>query len=244
MLMNLIVDVGNTLVKFAIFKDGDLIYNNSFELSDFKKQYKSLKQDFPSLKKAIISSVGRLSKNQIDIIKNDLNVIELSSKTNLPFKNLYETPETLGVDRIALVSASVQKFPNKNVLIIDAGTCITYDFITSENHYLGGAISPGIRLRYKSLNNLTANLPLLKTEQPKSIIGNTTKTSIHSGVINGVINEIDGIINQYHENYSDLTVILTGGDTKFLSNQLKNTIFANSNFLLEGLNFILEYNSK
>ena len=242
--MNLIVDVGNTLVKFAIFKDGDLIYNNSFELSEFKKQYKSLKQDFPSLKKAIISSVGRLSKKQIDIIKNDLNVIELSSKTNLPFKNLYETPETLGVDRIALVSASVQKFPNKNVLIIDAGTCITYDFITSENHYLGGAISPGIRLRYKSLNNLTANLPLLKTEQPKSIIGNTTKTSIHSGVINGVINEIDGIINQYHENYSDLTVILTGGDTKFLSNQLKNTIFANSNFLLEGLNFILEYNSK
>ena len=244
MLMNLIVDVGNTLVKFAIFKDGDLIYNNSFELSEFKKQYKSLKQDFPSLKKAIISSVGRLSKKQIEIIKNDLKVIELSSKTNLPFKNLYETPETLGVDRIALVSASVQKFPNKNVLIIDAGTCITYDFITSENHYLGGAISPGIRLRYKSLNNLTANLPLLKTEQPKSIIGNTTKTSIHSGVINGVINEIDGIINQYHENYSDLTVILTGGDTKFLSNQLKNTIFANSNFLLEGLNFILEYNSK
>ena len=244
MLMNLIVDVGNTLVKFAIFKDGDLIQKNSFELSEFKEQYKSLKQDFPSLKKAIISSVGRLSKNQIDIIKNDLNVIELSSKTNLPFKNLYETPETLGVDRIALVSASVQKYPNKNVLIIDAGTCITYDFITSENHYLGGAISPGIRLRYKSLNNLTANLPLLKTEQPKSIIGNTTKTSIHSGVINGVINEIDGIINQYHENYSDLTVILTGGDTKFLSNQLKNTIFANSNFLLEGLNFILEYNSK
>ena len=242
--MNLIVDVGNTLVKFAIFKDGDLIYNNSFELSEFKKQYKSLKQDFPSLKKAIISSVGRLSKKQIEIIKSDLKVIELSSKTNLPFKNLYETPETLGVDRIALVSASVQKFPNKNVLIIDAGTCITYDFITSENHYLGGAISPGIRLRYKSLNNLTANLPLLKTEQPKSIIGNTTKTSIHSGVINGVINEIDGIINQYHENYSDLTVILTGGDTKFLSNQLKNTIFANSNFLLEGLNFILEYNSK
>ena len=244
MLMNLIVDVGNTLVKFAIFKDGDLIQKNSFKLSEFKKQYKSLKQDFPSLKKAIISSVGRLSKKQIEIIKNDLKVIELSSKTNLPFKNLYETPETLGVDRIALVSASVQKFPNKNVLIIDAGTCITYDFITSENHYLGGAISPGIRLRYKSLNNLTANLPLLKTEQPKSIIGNTTKTSIHSGVINGVINEIDGIINQYHENYSDLTVILTGGDTKFLSNQLKNTIFANSNFLLEGLNFILEYNSK
>ena len=242
--MNLIVDVGNTLVKFAIFKDANLIHKISFELSEFKKQYKTLKKEFPKVKSAIISSVGRLSEMQIEMVENDLKVIELSSKTKLPFKNLYKTPKTLGVDRIALVSASVQQFPDKNVLIIDAGTCITYDFITNENHYLGGAISPGIRLRYKALNNLTANLPLLKTKQPMSIIGNSTETSIHSGVVNGVINEIDGVINQYQENYLDLTVILTGGDTKFLSNQLKNTIFANSNFLLEGLNFILEYNSK
>ncbi len=242
--MNLIVDVGNTFVKFAIFNDADLVKKNSFELSEFKKQYKALKKEFPKVKSAIISSVGRLSKKQIEIITEDINVIELSSKTKLPFKNLYKTPKTLGVDRIALVSASVIKFPDKNVLIIDAGTCITYDFITNENHYLGGAISPGIRLRYKSLNNLTANLPLLETKQPKTIIGNTTESSIHSGVVIGVIKEIDGVIDQYMEKLPDLTVILTGGDAKFLSNQLKNSIFANSNFLLEGLNFILDYNSK
>jgi len=242
--MNLIVDVGNTYVKFAIYNDANLIYKVSFKLIEFKKQYKILKKDFPKLKNAIIASVGHLSKVQVELINKDLNVIELSSKTKLPFKNLYKTPKTLGVDRIALVSASVQQFSNKNVLIIDAGTCITYDFITKDNHYLGGAISPGIRLRYKSLNDLTANLPLLDTEQPKSIIGDSTETSIHSGVVNGVVKEIDGIIDQYLVDYSDLTVILTGGDTKFLSNQLKNTIFANSNFLLEGLNFILEYNSK
>jgi len=242
--MNLIVDVGNTFVKFAIYKDADLIYKISFELSEFKKQYKALKKEFPKVKSAIISSVGRLSKKQIEIIDDDLKLIELSSKTKLPYKNLYKTPKTLGVDRIALVSASVNQFPDKNVLIIDAGTCITYDFITDENHYLGGAISPGIRLRYKSLNNLTANLPLLETDQPKTIIGDSTESSIHSGVVFGVIKEIDGIIDQYMVKYPDLTVILTGGDAKFLSNQLKNSIFANSNFLLEGLNFILDYNSK
>ncbi len=242
--MNLIVDVGNTFVKFAVYKNADLIHKISFELSEFKKQYTLLKKDFPKLKSAIISSVGRLSKKQIEIIDNDLDVLELSSNTKLPFKNHYKTPKTLGVDRIALVSASVKGFPDKNVLIIDAGTCITYDFITEENNYLGGAISPGIRLRYKALNNLTANLPLLGTERPKTIIGDSTESSIHSGVVFGVIKEIDGIIDQYLEKYLDLTVILTGGDTKFLSNQLKNSIFADSNFLLEGLNFILDYNSK
>ena len=242
--MNLIVDVGNTFVKFAVYSEADVIYKVSFELSEFKEQYKLLKKEFPNIKSAIISSVGRLTKKQIETINEGLKVLELSSKTKLPFNNLYKTPKTLGVDRMALVSASVYQFPDKNVLIIDAGTCITYDFITDKNDYLGGAISPGIRLRYKSLNNLTANLPLLDTDLPKTIIGNSTESSIHSGVVFGVIKEIDGVVDQYQLKYSDLTVILTGGDAKFLSNQLKNSIFANSNFLLGGLNFILDFNSK
>ena len=242
--MKLIIDVGNTYVKFAVFTDAELIHKTSFKLSDFKKEYKKLKKSFPVFAAAIISSVGRLSKKQIEIIEDDVKVVELNSKTKLPFNNLYATPKTLGVDRIALVSASVNQFPSNNVLIIDAGTCITYDFITDKNDFLGGAISPGIRLRYKSLNNLTANLPLLDTCQPETITGNSTVTSIHSGVIIGVIKEIDGVIDEYQQKHQDLTVILTGGDAKFLSNQLKNSIFANSNFLLEGLNFILDYNSK
>ncbi|MBF8148569.1 type III pantothenate kinase [Winogradskyella sp. F6397] len=242
--MNLIVDVGNTYVKFAVFNKADLIYKLSFKLNEFKIQYKTLKKSFPKLEKAIISSVGHLSDEHVELIKNDLIVIELSSNVNFPFKNDYQTPKTLGVDRIALVCASVNQFPNNNVLIIDAGTCITYDFVTHENHYLGGAISPGIRLRYITLNNLTANLPLLETKQPNNIVGDSTEASIHSGVVYGAIKEIDGVIDQYREDYSDLTVILTGGDSNFLSNQLKNTIFAKSNFLLDGLNFILEYNSK
>jgi type III pantothenate kinase len=242
--MNLIVDVGNTLVKFAVYKNANLKFKTSFELSEFKTQYQLIKTKYPKLKSAIISSVGRLSQKQIEIITKDLKVLELNSETKLPFTNRYETPKTLGVDRLALVSASVQKYANKNVLIIDAGTCITYDFINQSNNYLGGAISPGIRLRYKSLNNLTANLPLLRTDKPKTITGNSTEASIHSGVVFGVVKEMDGIIDQYVEEYLDLTVILTGGDANFLLNQLKNSIFANSDFLLEGLNFILDYNSK
>jgi type III pantothenate kinase len=241
--MNLIVDVGNTFVKFAVYSNGKLRNKESFKLSEFETHYEKIINKYSKIASAIISSVGRLSKKDVGLFK-DLEVLELNSRTKVPFKNSYKTPETLGVDRIALVSASVDQFPGNNVLIIDAGTCITYDFITDKNEYLGGAISPGIRLRYKTLNNLTANLPLLETDQPKTIIGDSTESSIHSGVVFGVIKEIDGVIDQYIQEYPDLTVILTGGDAKFLSNQLKNSIFANSNFLLEGLNFILDYNSK
>ncbi|APY07992.1 pantothenate kinase [Winogradskyella sp. J14-2] len=242
--MNLIVDVGNTFVKLAVFQKDALIYKVSFKVSEFKKEYKKLKKDFPKLKQAILSSVGKLSLKQIELLEQDLKVLELNHKIKLPFKNLYKTPQTLGVDRIALVSASVSQFPKNKVLIIDAGTCVTYDFVTEINEYLGGAISPGIRLRYSALHNLTANLPLLDKQHPKSLIGRSTESSIHSGVVLGLIKEIDGVIDQYRAEHQDLTVILTGGDANFLSNQLKNSIFANSNFLLEGLNYILDFNSK
>ncbi|WP_298900462.1 type III pantothenate kinase [uncultured Psychroserpens sp.] len=242
--MNLIIDVGNTYVKFAIYNQGKLKEKVVGELNDFESMVLEVIKDHPQVNQAIVSSVGRLNNAHLKSLKDNIRVLELSHNLKLPFKNLYATPKTLGVDRIALVSASVEQFPDHNVLIIDAGTCITYDFINTKNEYLGGAISPGIRLRYRTLNNLTANLPLLETKMPQNILGDSTENSIHSGVVFGVLKEIDGVIDDYVKEYSDLTVILTGGDTKFLSNQLKNSIFANSNFLLEGLNFILEYNTK
>ena len=158
-----------------------------------------------------------------------------------PFENLYKTPNTVGIDRLVLASGAVLMFPNQNRLVIDAGTCITYDFINEKNQYLGGAISPGIRLRYESLHNYTAKLPLLDMKLPDELIGKSTNDSIHSGVINGVINEIDGFIDQYREQYSKFIIILTGGDTDFLAKRLKNTIFANPNFLLESLNQTFQY---
>lgn len=241
--MNLIIDVGNSNVKLAVFQQDKLLHKSITELKRLEESVETLISKFPNIEKVIISSVGKLQNSQIQNIKKRSATLILDSDTKIPFNNLYKTPKTLGVDRIALVSASVYQFPNKNVLIIDAGTCITYDFINKGNDYLGGAISPGIRVRYQSLHHLTANLPLLEPNITNELIGNTTAGAIHSGVVNGVLKEIDGIIDEYQKKYSDLTVILTGGDANLLSNQLKNSIFANSNFLLEGLNYILEFNS-
>ncbi|WP_053976132.1 type III pantothenate kinase [Mangrovimonas xylaniphaga] len=240
--MNLIVDVGNTFVKFAIFQQEEIIFKCSFDLAHFETEFEGLFENYESIQKCILSSVGDLDNGMLKLIQSKLPVLVLDAETKLPFVNAYSTPHTLGVDRVALVSAAVKNFPQQNVLVIDAGTCITYDFTDAESTYKGGAISPGIRMRYKSLNNLTANLPLLETEMPRGLIGDSTITSIHSGVVGGVLKEINGVVDDYRQEYRDLTVILTGGDSDFLSKQLKNGIFANSNFLLEGLNFILEYN--
>ncbi len=241
--MNLIVDVGNTLVKMAVFQEDKLLEKMVVEVSAFEKMSKNIFAKHPKIEKCILASVGRLPKEVVINLEKQYKVLILDANLKFPFHNHYASPNTLGVDRMALVAASVKHYPNSNVLIIDAGSCITYDFITDQNEYLGGAISPGIRLRYKSLHNFTANLPFLNTAMPKNIIGDRTSEAIHSGVMHGVIKEIDGIINEYQEKYLDLTIILTGGDANFLSKQLKNSIFANSNFLLEGLNFILEYNT-
>mgnify|MGYP001824650365 CR=1 FL=1 len=242
--MNLIIDVGNSRVKLAVYSDKGLICKKIVSVENLINSSNSLLSQYPSIDAAIVSSVGKIKPKELKWLQKKLEVIILSHKTKIPFKNKYSTPTTLGVDRMALVSASVEKYPDKNVLIIDAGTCITYDFITSDNIYLGGAISPGIRTRYRSLNNLTSNLPLLETKTPRNIIGRSTAGSIHSGIIFGIEKEIDGVIEEYQKNYRDLTVILTGGDVKLLSKRLKSSIFANSNFLLEGLNYILEFNKK
>ncbi len=240
--MNLVIDVGNTLVKLGVFDSGKLNLKKTCIKKDFLTTLSEISETFPNIKNAIISSVASLTDRQLLKLQQKYDILYLDHQTKIPFSNKYATPQTLGVDRIALISAAAKQYPNQNVLVIDAGTCITYDFLTSENEYLGGGISPGISLRYKSLHTFTDKLPLLDASNPKLFIGNSTITSIHSGVVNGILQEIDGIINEYRKNYHNLTVILTGGDTHFLRDSIKNDIFANSNFLLEGLNHILEYN--
>ncbi|WP_299213183.1 type III pantothenate kinase [uncultured Dokdonia sp.] len=236
--MQLIIDVGNTRVKVAVFDDDIMIAKKAVALPQFIESLGAFIAEYP-IKKAIISSVGRLSQEQSRSVQLRFPTILLSHNTPLPFVNDYATPETLGVDRMALVAAFAKAYPEKNGLIIDAGTCITYDFINAAGHYKGGAISPGIQLRYQALHNLTANLPLLDVDMPETIVGNSTETAIHSGVMVGVIKEMDGIIDQYKSDFNVDTVILTGGDAEILSKRLKNSIFAHSNFLMEGLNYIL-----
>jgi type III pantothenate kinase len=173
--------------------------------------------------------------------QNILKVHFINQQSAFPFNNLYQTPLTLGIDRMVLSAGAVLQYQKKNRLIIDAGTCVTYDFIDEFDNYHGGAISPGLQLRYKALNDYTARLPLLALDNPGNFIGNSTNATIHSGVVNGLVYEIDGFIEDFKKKHSNFIIILTGGDTDFLAKRLKNTIFANSNFLLESLNNIFQY---
>lgn len=241
--MNLIIDVGNTRIKIGVFEKSKLIFKKIINLEDFTDTVLYVKSNYPLIKDAILSSVSRKPEKETRFLQRLFKTLILDHSVEMPFKNLYSTPKTLGVDRIALVAAAVDQFPEKHTLIIDAGTCITYDFKNNQEEYLGGAIGPGIRLRYESLHNYTANLPLLEIKEPRNLIGNTTEEAIHSGIVNGILCEIDGVISIYCNIYADLTVILTGGDAHFLANRLKNSIFATSNFLLEGLNHILDFNN-
>jgi type III pantothenate kinase len=241
--MNLVVDIGNTRVKAAVFKSDQIIESLSCEEPEAQIQLSNLMTRY-QIDACILSSVRRNNIKIKEILQSLPVFLELESTTSIPFKNRYDTPKSLGKDRIALMAAASVKYKDKNTLVIDAGTCITYDFLNSQNEYFGGAISPGIHMRYRSLHEYTSKLPKLSKTEEHSLIGSSTDKSIHSGVINGVVQEIQGVINQYREKYLDLTVILTGGDTKFLSKQLKNSIFAHQNFLLQGLNQILTFNNK
>ena len=239
--MNLVIDIGNTQIKTAVFKDNTLYNKEIYSKDDFFNSIENITKKY-RIKHAILSNVGEIENLKMLEINKLFDVLVLNSKTRLPFINNYKTPQTLGVDRIALIAAAVDQFPNKNVLIFDAGSCITYDFVNEKNEYLGGGISPGIEMRYKALNSYTANLPKLTLSNEIPEIGNSTENSIHFGVLNGIIQEIEGVINQFKVKNQKLTVVLTGGDTIYLAKNLKSTIFANPNFLLEGLNSILIYN--
>jgi type III pantothenate kinase len=241
--MLLVIDVGNTQIKAAVFEQNTLLENEIIAYDDWQIALKKVVKKFSEITVLVVASVGKLDKNDFLTLDSKLKVYFITRENKFPFHNLYASPTTLGIDRMILASGAVLQFPKKNRLVIDAGTCITYDFIDSNDNYLGGAISPGIRLRYESLHNYTAKLPLLKKENPIEIVGNSTTQSIHSGVINGVSFEIEGFINAVLNKNDNFIIILTGGDAVFLAERLKNTIFANPNFLLESLNQTFQYNN-
>ena len=241
--MNLIVDVGNFKVKLAVFQENTLVSKSSIMPQTANSALEELLNKHPKIQRALIAASGSIPEGIVEFLESKLAVFVLDHAYQVPYSNAYKTPETLGLDRIALASAAVLNYPGKNVLVIDAGTCITYDFVTQDNTYLGGAISPGLHMRYMALNEFTAGLPLLEPLQHETLIGDTTATAMHSGVVLGMVAEIQGFIDRYKAQYADLTVILTGGDLLFLLDHLKNGIFANSNFLLEGLNYLLELNT-
>jgi len=240
--MNLIIDLGNTNGKIAVFKHDKIVKVDTVKTSNIIEGINKFTQKYKAINRAIVSNVSINDNHEIKEHLSLQSIYFLSENLKLPFKNLYKSKERLGSDRIALASAAIKHYPNSNVLVIDAGTCITMDFIDKKGNYHGGSISPGIDMRYSSLNNYTSNLPKLEKNDPSDIIGSSTEDSIHSGIVNGVIFEIRESISEYQGRYEGIKVILTGGDSVFLSKPLKISIFANRNFLLEGLNFILNLN--
>lgn len=239
--MLLAIDIGNSQIKGAVFKHNTISDTFIFAYSEWQKKIENIFEQYPHLSHLIVSSVGKLSEDDFLWIDKKIQISFVSRQMKFPFTNLYKTPDTLGVDRMVLASGAVLKYPKTNRLVIDAGTAITYDFVDAMDNYLGGAISPGLRLRYKALNDYTAKLPYLEKTEEDFFIGQNTSESIHSGVVNGVIHEIEGFIDRYRTTYENFIIILTGGDTDFLAKRLKSTIFANQNFLLESLNDLYQF---
>ena len=239
--MNLVVDIGNNFFKLGIFENSNLVFSFFDKNDKIDVEIEKIIRSYSKITSALISNVSSIKINHI-LNKLNIKIYELDSTFIFPFKLNYKTPESLGNDRLALAAAATILFPNSNNLVIDAGTCITIDFIDNNNHFMGGSISPGVKMRYDSLNHYTANLPLLKNENNFNYPGDSTNASIHAGIIGGVSNEINGFIKQINSRNDKVNVILTGGDAKILSKTLKITIFANQNFILEGLNSILNLN--
>ncbi len=242
--MLLAVDIGNTRIKTAVFEQNTLLKVFIFTKEELVEKINFILDEYQKINEIVIASVGNLEKEVFLTFEKRAEIVFISKNSKFPFNNLYTTPTTLGIDRMVLSSGAVLKYNKQARLVIDAGTCITYDYIDENDNYLGGAISPGIRLRYESLHQFTAKLPLLSKSYPEKVIGNSTEESIHSGVVNGLINEIDGFIDYYRTLNANFIIILTGGDAEFLAMRLKNTIFANPNFLLESLNQTFQYNQK
>ncbi|PZD77780.1 type III pantothenate kinase [Mesonia sp. K7] len=242
---NLIIDIGNTQIKLAIYQNHQILNKQIVQKSDFIKSLENIFSEY-KITQSILSSVTNVTDEAISFLEKNTSLLLLSATTPVSFRNLYKTPITLGIDRIALTAAAVEKYPQQNCLIIDAGTCITYDLINKNNEYLGGIISPGLLMRAKAMHHFTDKLPLVDFHESETFsenIGKTTQENIWLGVVKTTTIEIDGLIDEYRQDFSDLTVILTGGDGEFLSNRLKNSIFAADNFLLDGLNYILEFNT-
>jgi type III pantothenate kinase len=240
--MNLCIDVGNTRTKIAVFdNEGSLLKQLIREQVTSGKLEKILKKY--QIKHAIVSSVRKKQGKYKRFLSNKiLTFIELSAETPIPITNLYHTPETLGRDRIAAVVGASAIFPGSDILVVDAGTCITYDFIDAEARYYGGSILPGIDMRFKALNSFTDRLPLVQRDTLDSHIGDSTLTSIQTGVQFGVVYELKGFISKYRESHPDLRVLVTGGDAVFFESQMENQIFAVPDLVLMGLNQILNYN--
>ena len=236
--MNLIIDIGNNSAKFFLFNGEQIILHTRRErnyhdiLQEWSRQY--------GIERAIVSTVTNLSSEEkAEIESIGCPVIWFSNQTPMPIGIKYHTPHTLGCDRLAAAVGAANEMPARNLLVIDAGSAITIDFVDKKGNFCGGNIAPGVKMRLKALHEYTARLPYVEKDGDTPMLGYDTETAIRSGVIRGICHEIDGYINEFRENYGDVFVFLTGGDEKTLINNIKNRIFADKFLVAKGLNKIL-----
>lgn len=237
--LNLCIDIGNTLLKAALFDHDKLVlkevFSNEIELVHWATQH--------NVHHIIVGSVKEFERELFDAIPKSGTLFVFDGSLRLPIQNKYASPETLGQDRLASVVGAKAQFPGQDCLVIDAGTCVTYDFLSSKGEYLGGAISPGLHLRFKALHQFTAKLPLVEREGKDSLVGSDTESCIRSGVINGLVFEIEKTIAEYRGAYPALQVLMCGGDAPFFESRIKETIFVFPDLVLFGLNHTLLYNA-
>jgi type III pantothenate kinase len=235
--MNIAVDYGNTIAKVGIFKD-HLLLDRHFFLD--ATALRSFLENHPA-EHIIVSSVSFPAGEVLSWSDVAGQKIVLSPALPLPIKNLYKTPETLGVDRLAAVSGAFDIFPNQNCLVIDAGTCITYEFLDDHGNYHGGGISPGVKMRFEAMHAFTTKLPLVQPVNQPALVGNSTEACLQSGVINGAIAEIQGIIQQYMDLFPKTQIVLCGGDAPFFEKQINHPLIVAPDLVLTGLNRILRH---
>ena len=237
--LNLTIDIGNTSAKAGLF-EGDRLIEQYNQLGE-RETIALAKQHKP--RQILMSTVRKGAKRLLKKMSAHTSVSLLSWQTPVPFLNLYETPQTLGTDRIAGVAGAMHLFPGRPCLIIDTGSAITYDYLDAECRYHGGSISPGLNMRFKALHKFTSGLPLITFNKNYELTGKTTKNAILSGVIEGCMAELNGIISRYQQFSDDLCIILNGGDAIFFESKIKAPIFAVPNLVLIGLNEIIKFNA-
>ena len=236
------MDIGNTLVKLAVFDDGRLVAQHCVE-----RLLPSMLDELLGGRraaKAVVASTRGEADDVVETVRPFADyLLEFTSQTPVPIDSAYRTPETLGRDRLAAAVGAAALCPGRDVLIVDFGTAVTIDLVTADGTFRGGCISPGMKTRFRALHDYTAKLPLCGPTEDEQLQGLTTEEAIRLGVMNSLTFEIEGYIARMREKIDDLCVIFTGGDTNFFAKRIKTTIFANCNLVFCGLDRILEYNA-
>lgn len=241
--MQLVIDIGNTLIKSYVFDKDQLLDSDAEPIANWNSSLNGMIKRHPQIETAIVADVNRSFSSELEVFLGKIKTLHCSMALKLPFKSLYESNTPLGADRIALLAACCLLYPKSNVLVIDMGSCITYDLISADGIHHGGSISPGFGMRYKAMNSYSGTLPALDFHQVETPTGKSTEAAMHTGVYFGIMHEVEGMIKRYKGEIENLTVILTGGDAERLPKPFKNGIFAHSNFLAKGLNHILALNT-